>query len=267
MAKSNVEQVREQTAGRRGKFADTLAPAVVGDDSALVTAPPAGVPMWSDTVALDPEMIQIPYLKLAQGLSAEVTRENATAKMGDWLLPGYPEEKAVVVVPIQFGQSRTYAEKGEDGSFNILCQSPVGHEHGIGQPGIPCAECPLKNWQPTDRVNERGQKVNAPPPCQAALEFVAWDETHQTVVRLSFRSTATQAGKQLAMLGATRGLGNFPVKLSSARKSGKFTYAVPVIELIPQSEWGDSVQKASEMKQLLMQGAPAEVEFNPEAEA
>lgn len=262
---NNAEQAAEQVATKkRAKFADTLAMPGVDDDGVIATAAPAAAPMWSDTVALDPDMIQIPYLKLAQGLSPEVTRENAVAKMGDWLLPGYEPEKSVIIVPLQFGQSRTYSTK-EDGNFQILCQSPVGHEHGIGEPGIPCAECPLKDWQPTDKINERGQKVNAPPPCQAALEFVAWDDTHQTIVRLSFRSTATQAGRQLAMLGATRGLGQFPVRLSSARKTGKYTYAVPLVELIPQSEWGNVLPQAQEMRQL-MSGGPA-IDYVPELEA
>lgn len=261
MGKSNVEQVAEQ---KRTKFADTLAMPGIGDDTHAQSAP-AAAPQWSDSVALDPEFIQIPYLKLAQGLSPEVTRENATARMGQWLLQGYQEEDSVIIVPLQFGQSRLYSVKTDDGGFEKLCESPVGHEHGIGTPGIACAECPLKDWQPTDRVNENGRKVNAPPPCQAALEFVAWSETHQMIVRLSFRSTGTQAGRQLAMLGATRGLGQFPVRLSSARKSGKFTYAVPVVELIPQAEWGNVLSSAAEMK-ALMSGAPVP-EYVPELEA
>lgn len=266
MGKNNAEQAEDQKSARgRAKFADTLAMPGIGDDTAASNAP-AAAPMWSDSVALDPEFIQIPYLKLAQGLSPEVLRENAPAKMGDWLLPGYQEEKSVIIVPLQFGQSRLYSLKGDDGSFTKLCESPVGHEHGIGDPGIPCAECPLKEWQPTDRVSDQGRKINAPPLCQAALEFVAWSETHQMIVRLSFRSTGTQAGRQLAMLGATRGLGQFPVRLSSARKSGKFTYAVPVVELIPQAEWGNIIGAAAEMK-ALMSGGTNVAEYAPELEA
>jgi hypothetical protein len=261
--KNNAEQAQEQYQSRLDKTMGTQGVSGSRDDDVPMTGP-GTLPVWSDKIELTPDQVSISYLKLAQGLSPEVTQENSVTRMGQWVLQGYPPEDNVVIVPLQYAPSRRFSEQVE-GEFVTHCYSPAGHEHGIGDPGIACAVCPLKEWQPTDQVDERGRKKNSPPPCQLAQEFLAWSHTHQSLVRLSFKSTGSQAGRQLAMLGATRGLGQFPVKLASVRKSGKYTYAVPTIELIPQEQWGELLSVAHSMKALT--SGTSEHEFDPTKEA
>src|SRR5688572_19046619 len=80
-------------------------------------APDMGEPMdsgnamavWSSEINLGVEELGVPFMSLMQGLSKAVTAENSSVRMGDWFINGFPAEKSVEFVPLQFGISRNYA--------------------------------------------------------------------------------------------------------------------------------------------------------------
>jgi hypothetical protein len=227
MGKSRLEK----TMGNQGAAAppvDTGEPVEAG----------ATMAVWSSEIDLGIEELGVPFMTLLQGLSKAVTAEGSTAKMGEWFINGYAPEKVVEFVPLQFGISRNYGlpdPKDED-TLVQHCWSPTGVEHGIAVtelgPGIPCADCSLKDWQPTDVV-KNGRKVNAPPPCKRSLDFLGYSVTHGTLVRVGFRSTGEKAGRQLAMLAKNKGLGQFKVELGSERsQGGRYVYAVPTVTVL-----------------------------------
>jgi hypothetical protein len=184
---------------------------------------PIGAAMWSDTVDLEADQFGIPFMALQQGLSKAVTAPDSTVKMGDYLIQGYEPHKVVTVIPLKFGVSRNYSTQ-VDGELVQHCYAPTAPEkltHGIAVddegPGIPCAQCSLKDWQPTDKVDRNGRKVNDKPPCTTSFDFLCYSVTDETLCRIGFRGASSGVGRQLAMLGKTRGLGNVMVALSSER--------------------------------------------------
>lgn len=239
MPKSNVEQLEDQKATRleqtQGKAATVGDRVEDGPESEPQNAASAN---WSSTVDLGADKLQIPFITLAQGLSKAVLDDKA--KMGDYLCTGYEPEKIIKIVPLKFGVSRNFSDRNEKNELITACYSPTGHEHGIALtpegPGIPCDDCPLKDWQPTDRI-VNGRKVNDPPPCKESFDFLVWSETHQTLARIGFRSTGLKTGRLLATLGKSRGLASFAVSLSSSRKTANgFTFAVPELTILSGEE-------------------------------
>lgn len=202
----------------------------------------AGLAVWSSEIDLDVSELGVPFLSLMQGLSKAVTAEGSNVKMGDWYINGFPPEKVVKFVPLQFGISRNYAlpDPEDEDTFIQHCYSPTGNEHGIAVtelgPGIPCAGCALREWTPTDKV-KNGRKVNDPPLCKRSLDFLGYSITHGTLVRVGFRSTGEKAGRQIAMLAKNKGLGHFMVELGSERsQGGRYTYAVPTVTVLEPDE-------------------------------
>jgi len=198
--------------------------------------------VWSDTVNLGADKLSIPYITLAQGLSKAVTEDKA--KMGQWLMQGYEPYDEIIIVPLKFGVSRNYSIENANKDRITACYSPTGAEHGIALleegPGMPCEDCPLSDWQPTDRVDDKGRKQNDPPPCKESYDFLVWSETHGTLARIGFRSNALKAGRLLATLGKTKGLASFAVELASHKEQKKnFTFAVPDVTIIG-GEQGES---------------------------
>lgn len=219
-------------------------------------------PLWSDTVDIPQDQLTIPFLTLGQAMSKAVRDENNPAKEGDWLLQGYEPVKAVVLVPLRFGISRNLSEEGEEGGLETICYSPTGHEHGIALkpegPGIPCDDCPLREWQPTDRTDARGRKINNPPPCKESYDFLAYSETHGTFVRVGFRSTGLRSGRLLATLGKTRGLGTFAVTLGSVGQQGKRgMFRVPTVTIMGNEQAGPALETAAAMLALSAGSADA----------
>lgn len=221
----------DETQGTQGNTAPD-APMAEHDTSG------GGMAVWSSTVDLGVEELGIPFLSLQQGLSKAVTAENSNVKMGDWLAQGFEPMKKVQFVPLQFGISRNYALPNPNDPDELVqhCYSPTGNEHGIAVtpdgPGMPCHECPLKDWTPTGET-KNGRAVNNPPLCKRSLDFMGYSVELGTLVRVGFRSTGEKAGRQLAMLAKTRGLGNFMVELGSERsQGGRYTYAVPTVTIV-----------------------------------
>lgn len=235
----------------KAKMDSTLgADVAIPDESAIdVVQNNSAAAVWSDTVDIPTEQLQVPWLTLTQGLSKAVTDDQA--KMGQWYANGYGAFDTITIVPLQFGISRRYAVEDKDSENGLLthCYSPTGHEHGIAEtelgPGIACAECPLKDWTPTDQRDERGRIKNAPPLCKESLDFLVWCDEIQSPARMSFRSTGSAAGRQIATLGRTRGLKNFAIELGAMKKSnGRFTFAVPTVKMIAGDVANDVVDTA-----------------------
>lgn len=213
----------DKTLGNQGKDAPPMA-----DDSAPVSDGQA-LAQWSTTVDIDITSLPTPWLSLQQGLSKAVTAENSKVVMGDWYSEGYEPLKSFTFIPLLFGLSRNYSTQDSEGELVQHCYSPSGAEHGIAidelGPGIACAGCKLREWQPTDEV-KNGRKVNRPPACKVSYDFQGYVPELEGIFKLGFRSTSEQTGAKIAMLCKNRGLGNVAVEIGSERASnGRFTYA------------------------------------------
>ena len=200
---------------------------------------------WSDSVDIPADSLEIPWLILVQGNSRLVADEKA--KLGQWYAEGFPAVSEVTVVPLKFGMSRRYQMPGADGENVTACYAPTGPLsglHGIPLlpegPGMDCAACPMSQWQPSGEKDDRGRDKNSPPPCRESYDFICWSVEHSMPVRIGFRSTGVKAGKLLATLGRTKGLGQFAVRLGSVKATGRFVYAVPTVTILN----GDQAQEA-----------------------
>lgn len=170
---------------------------------------------FSDQLDMDSDDVVIPRIRLAQGLTKEV--QDGDAVPGDWLLTGYEPKKELTIVPLKFARQRTLRE--EDGGA-ILCKSadaktgvPITEGEGYGGD---CASCPMSQW------GDKGPKGESnPPKCHFGYVYICFVEEHGCLALIEFRRTNIQSGKTLNTIAAQRGLGNFAVKLKSAKQSGK----------------------------------------------
>lgn len=119
-------------------------------DTAIAHRPAAEVTTSDDFSSLGNTQIgandiQMPRLKLLQALSQAVSNDEAPAGVFFNSLTGENYGPAVSVVPVIGFKNRVYMEQGK----GLLCRS-LDMIHGIGDPGIACADCTLKDW-PADR--------------------------------------------------------------------------------------------------------------------
>jgi hypothetical protein len=254
VTETNVEQME---AGKKSRLDQTLGDQGNDVPTELLDSPEAepqnqGAAVWSDTVDLGADKLQIPFIVLAQGLTKAVLDDKA--KMGQFIVTGYDPVNEVILVPLKFGVSRNYSERNEANELVTACYSPTGVEHGIALtpegPGIACGDCPLKDWQPTDRV-VNGRKINDPPPCKESYDFLVWSETHETLARIGFRSTGLKAGRLLATLGKTKGLAKFAVSLTATKKTAKgYTFAVPEVTILGGEQGAEIVEMGQQVLAL-----------------
>jgi hypothetical protein len=95
--------------------------------------------------AIGAQDIQMPRLKLLQALSQPVIDQEAPAGNFWNSLTSEDYGVAVKVIPVLGFKNRVYLEPGK----GLLCRS-IDMVQGIGNPGIECAKCQLKDW-PADR--------------------------------------------------------------------------------------------------------------------
>lgn len=253
---------------RKDKMESTIGKDVAIPDSSEIDMiqSNAAAPLWSDTVDIPTDQLQIPWITLTQGLSKAVTDD--LAKMGQWYVNGYGAFDLITIVPLQFGISRRYSTEDAKAENGLLthCYSPTGHEHGIAEtelgPGIACADCALKDWTPSGKVDEKtGRSINNPPLCKEAHDYLVWCDEIQSPARMSFRSTGMKVGRQVATLARTRGLKNFAVKLGAMKQSnGRFTYAVPTINLFGGSDAEDVIETARVFLGIMPEATVSETE-------
>lgn len=186
---------------------------------------------YASVPEFDSEDLIMPRLRLAQGLTTEV--QEGDARPGDWVLNGYDAVEEVVIVPLLYAKVR--AKRVADGQ--VECYSPNAII-GIGTPGNMCAQCPLSQWtpDPDGTLDTRGQIRNLPPRCTLAYSYYCWSVTHEAAVVVEFKRTAEAMAKGVNTLIATRGLGNFAIKLVSKRGEGRGAYHVPVATRVDVGE-------------------------------
>lgn len=125
--------------------------------TALTTREPNQTAMTRDDfsqlgeTAIGSADVQMPRLKLLQGLSQPVVDQEAFAGNFWNSLTSENYGPAVKFVPVLGFKNRVYLEQGK----GLMCRS-IDMIHGIGNPGIECEKCALKDW-PEDR-SEGGPK-------------------------------------------------------------------------------------------------------------
>lgn len=207
------------------KFEDLPDDEQTVESRALVTTEePGDVDLTSRVYTSDAEFdrddTMIPRLRLAQQLTPEVT--NGDAEGGQWVLVGGEPVDDVIVVPISWGKSRELREEDD-----VVCSSndaKTGRgQYGVGSKVNPdglCDEvhCPMAQWTENAKTGK-----NNKPKCALIYSYVAWDETHQALVAIDMKSTATNAAKLMnTIVRAKGGFGKVAVKLgSSASKNAK----------------------------------------------
>lgn len=219
-------------------MAKSQADSLMGTDTEVVNEAEYQGAVWSDTVTMDPTKLAIPFLTLTQSNSKAVIEERA--KMGQWILDGYPAEDSVILVPLKYGESRRYSIE-QNKELVTACYAPTGGKHGIAMlpegPGMECSQCPLAEWTPTDKIGPTGRPINNPPLCKESFDFIAFSATHSMPIKISFRSTSVKIGRQIAGIGMVKGLGQFAVELGSTKVSrGNMMYSVPTIMVLDSEE-------------------------------
>lgn len=175
---------------------------------------------YHDLDQLDSDEVIIPKLRLAQGLTAEVT--TGDAKSGQWILTGYPALDEVTVTPMKMQRRRTLYSQEEE---RVVCRSNDG-KTGEGNPGGLCEHCPNSQWT---KVGDR----SVGPTCTFIFSYLVYIHEFQTYAVLEFKKTSEKVGKQLNTWILMRGFGNFSVRLSSQnmKKPGR-SWEVPVLRLV-----------------------------------
>lgn len=197
---------------------DTTIDAAVQVDNALVVqdmeAQDSMVTMGSRTYSSEwtpgADEIQMPKLRLAQGLTAEVMSQEA--KPGQWLLIGQDPIDECEVVILKAGKARELrVGTGDDRS--VVCRSNDA-KVGVGEPGGACEECPLSKWVD----NGKGQK-GTPPACTLIFSYQCYSLTHDALCIIEFSRTAENQAKLLNTMLVTQGFGGFVARLRSTPKS------------------------------------------------
>lgn len=194
---------------------------------------------------LDAGDLIIPRVKIIQAMSAEKDPKGENGipvNEGDWwdTLRSVSYGDVLRFAPIQTFKQRVFlvrADKGRDEAEAMLpdglsegdglkCRS-YDMEHGIGEPGMTCAACPLSRWR----------EDNKPPLCTETYNIAA--VTGQTdadpggeLIVLSFGRSSARVGKQLfSLIRLNRGLAwAFSYDARTKEEKGQVgRYFVPVV--------------------------------------
>jgi len=174
---------------------------------------------------MDRTDIKIPVLQLLQPTS-EATQEEK-GKAGEFYNPtteqSFPEVHATLL-----SLTKTRVRWGDDyrKGAKPLCRSFDG-KTGIGDPGVACANCPLKDWD---------NETNTKPECSQGYNWLALKNDDGDV----FRYTAISSGVKPTKQFLTEYMKNYSkfqlfvykVKLTSAKeKNDKGTFYIPKYEI------------------------------------
>jgi hypothetical protein len=180
--------------------------------------------LFSDTPEFDAEDTATNYLRLAQGLTAEV--QDGSARPGQFVVQGFPAEEDLRVVPLQYAKMREYRNPGDH--MEQLCFSGDGVT-GVGDPGGECASCPLNQWTPNPDKPGR----NSPPACKLNYGYVFYSEQHDAAVSFRFKGRGIKAGRLLNTIVKQNGMGKVVIKLTSEQQSvGGNTFYVPKVAMV-----------------------------------
>ena len=217
----NASQAAAQVA-KKSKFEEMTG--VEGDENADEQAWTPRV-VYTRDVTPDFSSIDIPRLRLAQGMTAEVTERKA--QIGQYVLTNFPAYDTVTLVPLASQKIRVYAP---DPKARPQCTAPTG-VHGIGNPGIVCAECPLSKWGPRDPKTGKATK----PPCNEGISVRAYSVTHKSVVDFQFMGRSISTGAFIQQQAMANGYAGFAVELSaSTQKNDRHSWVVPSVQMLPE---------------------------------
>ena len=132
------------------------------------------------------EDMQVPWLRLMQGLSEAVSE--GEAQSGQWMLDGFePSDEVLLVI----GDAGKYRNLRDEDSRDIVC-SAADAKTGVGDPGGECAVCPHSKWT----ENEKGGKM-LPPACSEGYSFTVFSLADHMVGRLNLERTGLNAAKAM----------------------------------------------------------------------
>lgn len=196
-------------------------------DTALVpldeSGPPLAARVYVDVPQFRADEVALPRLRLAQGLTQEVSE--GSAHPGNYVLLGHDAEEEVTFVPLKFNRHRELRTADN----KVRCGSGDA-EVGIGDPGGNCLACPMAKWQPSKTQADK----NSPPPCKMGYSYVGYSLTHQTIVEFTVRSSnkrSQTAVQYVNTLIQNLGLGRFAVTLSAAKEQGpRGVYFSPLVQ-------------------------------------
>ena len=221
--------------------------------------------LFVDGAKADLSKMTIPRLRLAQGMTSEVT--DRKAQIGQFVLTGFPAKDDVVLVPLGAVNIRSYAPNPKEAP---QCHAPgpvlvPGRGftlHGIGDPGIVCDDCPLGKWGPKNEKTGRG----TPPPCKEGVALRAYSITHRTLVDFQFMGRSQSKGTFIQSQLIAWGEGQFAVRVSStATKNDRGQWYEPEVEMMEEvpEDHRDSVERWLELhKQSVVSPEQAAQYFN-----
>lgn len=201
MAENNKAKVEEP-----GKSVPmTLTP--MGKDD-MEVAVPVTVPSELFDYVPTTEDIQLPRIRLAQGLTPEVG--DGTAKPGDWLVPGKPAQKTLTATVLGIRRTRNLWKFDEMTQMrSTVCSSPDSIT-GVGEPGGDCATCPMAKWTPNPEGNG-----NRPPACTLIYGYLLQTPEGDIGVYDASTRSANNIIGQLNAFFLQAGGGNIEVTLGS----------------------------------------------------
>lgn len=182
--------------------------------------------VYQPAVEMSGDDFFIPRVRLAQGLTAEV--QEGMAKTGDWLMMGIEPQTSLIIVPLSMAKQQEFRHT-DTGLTQCYSNDAIT---GIGDPGGPCADCPLNKWGPRGD-NGRG----TPPLCMFRYAYMVYVYTDKDGVITPIGPGMFEAKKSSIQLGKVinsfammhKGWGNFAVRLTSRKvEDGQKKYARPV---------------------------------------
>jgi hypothetical protein len=198
---------------------------MLADDGEVVEAEQEWVPRVIFTTNSTPDLttMQIPTLRLAQGMTAEVV--DRKANIGQYVLTNYPAIDEVILVPFAAQHVRFYKP---DPKARPECQAPTG-TFGIGNPGGECARCPLSKWGPRDPATGKSSR----PPCMEGIAVRGYSITHRSLVDFQFNGSSIPKGQFIAQQAMAFGYAGFAVRMRSEQVSNKKgSWYIPSLEMI-----------------------------------
>lgn len=154
------------------------------------------------------EDIQLPRIRLAQGLTPEVGE--GIAKPGDWLLPGKPAQKDLTAIILGIRRTRNLWKFDEATQQRQTLCSSLDAVYGVGDPGGECASCPMAKWTPNPDGNG-----NRPPACTLIYGYLLQTSEGDIGVYDASTRSANNIIGQLNAFFLQAGAGNIEVTLGS----------------------------------------------------
>jgi hypothetical protein len=243
--KAAAKNTGRNVPSKKGVFDDMVETGTGNDETNVeVYTPKSAMASYSDQASIDTSDVFIPKLRLAQGLTTEVT--NGTAKIGDWLISGEDPMKKPVIVPVLMNKRRELRDPDEN--RQVICRSTDSFT-GVGDPGGNCATCPMSKWTESKKKNGK----NVAPACTFIYSYVVYVVDLDKVVILEFSRTSIPAGKMLNTMILQKGFGNFAAQLSATtQKNNSGTFSSPVINGMKST---DKILKAAKERVAEMFGS------------